>query len=389
MVLSGLMVGLTACGMGANDNASNHNETGFDWQQTRDSGNITQRVSHERDNINRNYPVKDNLERNLPNRNHLRRNTNNQQEQNVDISASFTKITSEKYPHTRAILVEDAKYSFTEMNPTDVVNLQKKIESELKAKFGSITPQLKQQAQLLAEQQVRKQTQHHASKQEQSQKNENQAQQPAQQPKQNQAQQPAQQPKQNQTQQPAQQPKQNQAQQPTQQPKQNQAQQPTQQPKQNQAQQPAQQNQAKQPTEQPTAPTSQETQNTAGISGYAQQVIDLTNQERAKEGLPALKADAQLSSVALKKSQDMKANNYFSHTSPTYGSPFDMMRDFGVSYKTAGENIAQGQRTPQEVVQAWMNSEGHRKNIMSKDFTHIGVGHETSGNHWTQMFIGK
>jgi uncharacterized YkwD family protein len=128
---------------------------------------------------------------------------------------------------------------------------------------------------------------------------------------------------------------------------------------------------------------------TGDASAYVQQVIDLTNAQRSKNGLPALKADAQLSGVAQKKSVDMAQNNYFSHTSPTYGSPFDMMRDFGVTYRSAGENIAQGQRTPQEVVNAWMNSEGHRKNILSANFTHIGVGYEKSGNHWTQMFIGK
>lgn len=128
---------------------------------------------------------------------------------------------------------------------------------------------------------------------------------------------------------------------------------------------------------------------TGDVGQYVQQVIDLTNAQRSKNGLPALKADSQLSGVAQKKSADMAQNNYFSHTSPTYGSPFDMMRDFGVTYKSAGENIAQGQRTPQEVVNAWMNSEGHRKNILSSNFTHIGVGYEKSGNHWTQMFIGK
>ncbi len=63
----------------------------------------------------------------------------------------------------------------------------------------------------------------------------------------------------------------------------------------------------------------------------------------------------------LQKSQDMIDNNYFSHNSPTYGSPFDMLKKFGISYKTAGENIAMGQKTPKEVVNAWMNSEGHRK----------------------------
>ncbi|MGG3891799.1 CAP domain-containing protein [Metabacillus fastidiosus] len=127
----------------------------------------------------------------------------------------------------------------------------------------------------------------------------------------------------------------------------------------------------------------------ANISQTAQKVIELTNAERRKNGLPDLKGDPGLSSVAQKKSEDMEKNHYFSHTSPTYGSPFDMMRNFGITYKTAGENIAQGQRSAEQVVQAWMNSEGHRKNILSRDFTHIGIGYEQSGNHWTQMFIGK
>ncbi|WP_059172743.1 CAP domain-containing protein [Bacillus sp. FJAT-27445] len=137
------------------------------------------------------------------------------------------------------------------------------------------------------------------------------------------------------------------------------------------------------------APAQKQTAPKAGISKAAQQVIDLTNVQRQQNGLPPLKADAKLSGVALKKSQDMQQKNYFSHTSPTYGSPFDMMRDFGVSYRSAGENIAMGQRTPQEVVQAWMNSEGHRNNILNREFTHIGVGFEQGSNHWTQMFIGK
>ncbi|WP_297991095.1 CAP domain-containing protein [Anoxybacillus sp.] len=142
-------------------------------------------------------------------------------------------------------------------------------------------------------------------------------------------------------------------------------------------------------TQQQTQQQTRQTTPTTNISQYAQQVIDLTNKERARAGLPALRADAQLSSVAQKKSEDMRKNNYFSHTSPTYGSPFDMMRDFGVSYRTAGENIAKGQRTPQEVVNAWMNSAGHRANILNRNFTHIGVGFDGNGNYWTQMFIGK
>ena len=85
----------------------------------------------------------------------------------------------------------------------------------------------------------------------------------------------------------------------------------------------------------------------------------------------------------------MNNNHYFSHTSPTYGSPFDMMRDFGVSYKSAGENIAMGQTTAEQVVDAWMNSEGHRKNILNANYTHIGVGFSKGGNYWSQMFIQK
>ena len=137
------------------------------------------------------------------------------------------------------------------------------------------------------------------------------------------------------------------------------------------------------PSQQPS------TQAPVGISQMAQQVIDLTNNERKKNGLAPLKADTSLSKVAQTKSNDMETKHYFSHTSPTYGSPFDMMRDFGVTYKSAGENIAMGQTTAQQVVTAWMNSEGHRKNILSASYTNIGVGFTSKGNYWSQMFIGK
>ncbi|UFT97718.1 SafA/ExsA family spore coat assembly protein [Radiobacillus kanasensis] len=120
-----------------------------------------------------------------------------------------------------------------------------------------------------------------------------------------------------------------------------------------------------------------------------QQVIDLTNQQRAKNGLSPLKGDWELSRVARYKSQDMHDRGYFDHTSPTYGSPFTMMQNFGIHYRSAAENIARGQRTAQEVVNAWMNSAGHRKNILTAKFTHIGVGYVADGNYWTQMFIQK
>src|SRR5690606_14658554 len=120
-----------------------------------------------------------------------------------------------------------------------------------------------------------------------------------------------------------------------------------------------------------------------------QEVVRLVNVERANAGLPALKSDWELARVAEHKSQDMADKNYFSHTSPTYGSPFNMMKNYGINYKSAGENIAQGQKTAAQVVNAWMNSEGHRANILNKNYTHIGVGYVSNGNYWTQMFIQK
>ncbi|MCX7695679.1 MAG: SafA/ExsA family spore coat assembly protein [Caloramator sp.] len=120
------------------------------------------------------------------------------------------------------------------------------------------------------------------------------------------------------------------------------------------------------------------------------EVVRLVNIERAKVGLPALKENWQLSRVARYKSQDMINKNYFSHYSPTYGSPFDMIESFGIKFSAAGENIAMGQRTPQEVMNAWMNSPGHRSNILSPSYTEIGVGlaKDKAGRcYWTQMFI--
>ena len=122
---------------------------------------------------------------------------------------------------------------------------------------------------------------------------------------------------------------------------------------------------------------------------YEKEVVRLVNVERQKRGLSELAYDWQLSRVARYKSEDMRKNSYFSHTSPTYGSPFQMIKSFGISYRSAGENIAKGQATPEAVVKAWMNSDGHRANILNSSFTHIGVGYVEGGRHWTQMFIGK
>lgn len=128
----------------------------------------------------------------------------------------------------------------------------------------------------------------------------------------------------------------------------------------------------------------------ADIKAQENEVIRLVNVERAKKGLQPLKANWELSRIARLKSQDMINKHYFSHQSPTYGSPFNMMENFGIRFSSAGENIAYGQRTPQEVMNAWMNSPGHRANILSPSYTEIGVGlakTSTGVPYWTQMFI--
>ena len=124
------------------------------------------------------------------------------------------------------------------------------------------------------------------------------------------------------------------------------------------------------------------------VRSYETEVIRLVNVQRAQNGLAPLAENWELSRVARWKSQDMSSNGYFSHNSPTYGTPFQMMRSFGLTYRSAGENIAYGQRTPAAVVNAWMNSSGHRANILSKSYTQIGVGYCAEGNYWSQMFIG-
>lgn len=147
------------------------------------------------------------------------------------------------------------------------------------------------------------------------------------------------------------------------------------------------------PTPAPTPkPTPAPTEGSGQSSGYQlsaseQKMVDLVNQERAKAGVAPLKVDPELSRVARIKSQDMRDNNYFSHTSPTYGSPFDMMKSFGISYRTAGENIAK-HSSVESAHAGLMNSDGHIKNILNPNFTHIGIG-IVDGRYYTQMFIGR
>jgi len=116
--------------------------------------------------------------------------------------------------------------------------------------------------------------------------------------------------------------------------------------------------------------------------------VDLVNKERAAYGLNALSQDPSLQAAAQKRSYEQ--TELFSHTRPDGNSCFSVLPEYGITYKGAGENIAYGQKTPSEVVDAWMNSEGHRANILSANFTEIGVGCYISPSgtiYWTQMFI--
>jgi uncharacterized YkwD family protein len=119
-------------------------------------------------------------------------------------------------------------------------------------------------------------------------------------------------------------------------------------------------------------------------------VIRLVNAEREKAGLAPLTNNDTLSYVATVKSQDMVDNNYFSHTSPVYGGLREMLQYFQVNYRGSAENIAAGQKTPEEVMKAWMDSQGHRNNILHPDFRQIGVGIVDGGQYggitWTQLF---
>jgi uncharacterized YkwD family protein len=334
-----LIVALSACSMTDNENALDYSDTNNDFA-TRDTA-ITDREGLQ--DYGRNVTITDNVNYRSPNLNEMdqangqyNRQADIERELKSDISADMTDMSSQKYPHTKAILIQEAKYKHVKIDPSQAKQfINKMVPGNIQSNQGA-TGQ-KQAPPANKQQQAGKQPGSVAQGQAQ--------------------------------------------------PKAGQAAPQQQQPAAENAvpQQQQQQEQAKAPEQ----PAKEPSQATAGLSEFESKVIELTNAERRKNGLPDLKGDTSLSKVAREKSNDMQKNNYFSHTSPTYGSPFDMMRDFGITYNSAGENIAQGQRSPEEVVKAWMNSEGHRKNILSSKFTHIGVGHETGGNHWTQMFIGK
>lgn len=144
----------------------------------------------------------------------------------------------------------------------------------------------------------------------------------------------------------------------------------------------------------PSAPSAPSTPSTPSgsdnIRELEKEVIRLVNSERAKAGRAALTENSDLSHVARLKSEDFVNKNYFSHNSPTYGTPFEMLRFFGIKYSAAAENIASGQKTAAEAMNTWMNSSGHRANILSSTYNQIGVGVAKDKNgklYWTQMFV--
>lgn len=150
------------------------------------------------------------------------------------------------------------------------------------------------------------------------------------------------------------------------------------------------------PPTQPTAPTNKQPSQPAtkpttpaapvqGLTADEQQMLDLVNKERTQRGLAPLKANLELTKLARLKAQDMIDKNYFSHQSPTYGSPFDMMNRFGVSYRTAGENIA-GNSSVGAAHTALMNSAGHRANILNTAYTEVGIG-IVKGGPYGEMFV--
>lgn len=137
--------------------------------------------------------------------------------------------------------------------------------------------------------------------------------------------------------------------------------------------------------------SSNQTNQISSMTADEKEVFDLINKQRTNNGLSALKVDYEVQRVARIKAEDMVSNNYFSHTSPIYGSPFDMLKSFKISYKTAGENIA-ANSSNSGAVNSWMNSSGHKANILNSSFNYTGIGVVSSskyGKIFVQMFVGK
>lgn len=122
-------------------------------------------------------------------------------------------------------------------------------------------------------------------------------------------------------------------------------------------------------------------------SSYEQQVLNLVNKERRSQGLSALSLSAEAQQAARVRAKEIVSS--FSHTRPNGTSCFTVLNEIGAKYTSAGENIAKGQKTPEQVVEAWMNSPSHRANILSSKYTKLGVGCYFNGSntYWAQMFL--
>lgn len=140
-------------------------------------------------------------------------------------------------------------------------------------------------------------------------------------------------------------------------------------------------------TEKPSAPSEENTGSSESVHPYILRIVELVNEERAKAGLHSVTLDTAASQAAYVRAKEIVKS--FSHTRPDGRSCFTALTEAQVRYRLAGENIAWGQRTPEQVMEGWMNSPGHRANILRESFTHIGVGYyqENGVNYWTQMFF--
>lgn len=144
-----------------------------------------------------------------------------------------------------------------------------------------------------------------------------------------------------------------------------------------------------QPTKQPTAEKPAPTPVDSSIGSVRQQILDLVNAERKKAGLGSVSQESHLQSAAQKHAEDMSKRNYFEHNTPEGKTPTQQIKDAGYPLTgkwTTGQNIARGQKTAEQVMEDWMNSPGHKKNILNGSFEHLGVGYVSSGNYWVQDF---
>lgn len=140
-----------------------------------------------------------------------------------------------------------------------------------------------------------------------------------------------------------------------------------------------------------TDENNEQTNSNEDSKATASYILEKINEQRIANGLPALTLDSLLTATAQTKAKDMVENNYFSHTSPTYGSPFEMMQNAGVTYISAGENIA-GNSSIDDAITSFLSSEEHSKNILSNSYNYIGIGIEKSNTYGyviVLMFIGK